>query len=389
MVREITLMEKTAKDLMRTFDGVATKEQSLNEVLSLMRTHNLHDIPIIEGGKVIGIVSYNKLIRKRKVPLTTSVKKIMHGSPTVTVDDSLPTIVNALLSADLMAVPVTRKDKFVGIVTRQDVISLIPDIRELKGLDVSNVMVRDPILVEEDDSLDVVRKKILEIEERSIPVVNEKGVLTGRADIMDIINLIEMKDSTKRVMAKDRTRAEPKVKFMMKGGMPSFAQAPDLRKVISLMKANDSAMVIFTKDGIPYGVVTDWDLLRHISEIAPKDTVHVEILGIHESNPSISEGIFGTVQKSLRKIERYCKPMSVRVHVGEHLKDGEVVRYTLGLKIMTDKGVFFTSAEGYELFSALDESLLHMGRQMERLNERFTKRTSTGTGKRSRKIQRG
>jgi CBS domain-containing protein len=99
------------KDVMKETDQVASSDQRISEILGQMKKQHIHELPVIEKGKVIGIIDLDKLIKSRRLPLTSEVKHIMVNNPAISTEDSLPTVARIMISSDLKGIPVVEKGK--------------------------------------------------------------------------------------------------------------------------------------------------------------------------------------------------------------------------------------------------------------------------------------
>jgi CBS domain-containing protein len=108
----VSLRELDVKDVMIRSKLTTSKNAPLSEVLGVMKQNRVHELPVLEKRKVVGLVSYDQLIRSRRVPISASVKSVMIPSPSVSEDEKLPDVADIMLTGDLKAVPVTHKGKF-------------------------------------------------------------------------------------------------------------------------------------------------------------------------------------------------------------------------------------------------------------------------------------
>jgi len=125
----------------------------INEALNLMRKERIRRMPVVEKGKLIGIVSDHDLLNASPSPATSlsiwemnyllskiTVKDVM-TKDVVTVNDTTPIEEAARIMADnkIGGLPVIRDGKVVGIITETDLFKLFIELmgaRE-KGIRVS------------------------------------------------------------------------------------------------------------------------------------------------------------------------------------------------------------------------------------------------------------
>ena len=88
------------------------------------------------------------------------------------------------------AVPARHK-RVVGVLTDRDiVVAVLAQEVDAHALKVGDVMTRDPLLIEEGQSIEAVLRHMREAGVRRVPVVDRSGTLTGVLSIDDVLELI-------------------------------------------------------------------------------------------------------------------------------------------------------------------------------------------------------
>jgi len=126
-----------AVDLMTDSVMTVTMDTSFSDIRSLMETHKIHHLPVLEDGHVMGIISDRDLLRVLSPFFGTagemqrdldSINKVAHQIMTrqpisVTPEDSVDVILAWLQSVDISCVLVVDKESSLkGIVTWRDLI---------------------------------------------------------------------------------------------------------------------------------------------------------------------------------------------------------------------------------------------------------------------------
>jgi len=119
-----------------------TPETSVQEALRIMRKNRIRRLPVMEGKKLVGIVTERDLLYASPSPATTlsvqemhywlsklRVKEIMK-SPVITVDENAPIEEAARLMADnkIGGLPVTKDGELVGIITESDLFKVFTEM---------------------------------------------------------------------------------------------------------------------------------------------------------------------------------------------------------------------------------------------------------------------
>jgi CBS domain-containing protein len=123
--REVEMLK--AKDIMTKEVVSARRDTPVEEVLELLLAHEIAGIPVVEEDMtLVGIVTEKDLLRlfygtkgaKGKTVEEFMTQPAVHFEE----DESLEDICKCLLEVTFRRVPVTRKGKVVGIVSRPDVL---------------------------------------------------------------------------------------------------------------------------------------------------------------------------------------------------------------------------------------------------------------------------
>jgi CBS domain-containing protein len=158
---------------------ICQRTERLSEVLGRMKKMDIHELPVVEGGKLLGMVSYDMFIKRKSLPLTTTVENLMVTPPKVDVNDSITRVAEVMLVNNFRAVPVTSAGEIAGIVAREDIVHSLRGFSQLDQIDVRDVMSPKPITIKEIDDVELGRSIMRDLDVRSIPVINKEGRLSG------------------------------------------------------------------------------------------------------------------------------------------------------------------------------------------------------------------
>lgn len=116
--------------------------QSLYDAERLFKKHKIRHIPVVEEGRIVGIVSYSDLLRISFADMidddegeVTSVVYDMYTIPqimakaplTVTSETTVKEVAEILSKQSFHSIPVLENEKLVGIVTTTDLIKYLLD----------------------------------------------------------------------------------------------------------------------------------------------------------------------------------------------------------------------------------------------------------------------
>ncbi|GAB4366361.1 MAG: acetoin utilization AcuB family protein [Deltaproteobacteria bacterium] len=121
---------------------------SLARAAQMMREHRFHHLPVVEGGKLVGILSdtdlRNAALAAGKTPapgeLPVSDRKVGEAMQTevwsLTPEDSVEDALLILRRKRFGCLPVVSGEKLVGILTKTDLIDAFVDVLEIDGVGV-------------------------------------------------------------------------------------------------------------------------------------------------------------------------------------------------------------------------------------------------------------
>lgn len=119
-----------------------TPDTSVQEALQIMRENKIRRLPVMEGKKLVGIVTERDLLYASPSPATTLSIQEMHYMlsklkvreimkyPVITIDENAPLEEAARIMADnkIGGLPVTRDGELVGIITESDLFKVFTEM---------------------------------------------------------------------------------------------------------------------------------------------------------------------------------------------------------------------------------------------------------------------
>lgn len=119
-----------------------TPDTSIQDALQIMRDKKIRRLPVMEGKKLVGIVTERDLLYASPSPATTLSIQEMHymlsrlkvreimKSPVITIDENAPIEEAARIMADnkIGGLPVTRDGELVGIITESDLFKVFTEM---------------------------------------------------------------------------------------------------------------------------------------------------------------------------------------------------------------------------------------------------------------------
>lgn len=354
-MKDTDINDLKAKDVMSKEPVVAAPEDSLSEVLGKMKKHGVHEVPVVERKKLVGIVSYNTLTKRRSLPMSTKVERIMVAPPRIGETDSVPEVAEMMMSTGSRGIPVTSKRKLLGFISRIDLIESVRGMKMLSEVDVSSVMSHSPQCVLETHTLHDARALMKDLDERSVPVCESSGHLIGVVGIRDLADYFarERESETRGEVVGEKEALEIEVGSLMR--TPPITVPPDARlsEAVDLMIEKDVSSILVVENREPVGIVTQVDIIELIASFGKAEEVFVQITGLEEE-PEIYDAMYERIQKTIDKTGEILSPKILNIHVAQHHSKGDTSKYTMRARLATDRGLFYARHFDWNIHKTLD-----------------------------------
>jgi len=344
------VQDARVEDYMTRDPVTATPDETLGDVLSRMRSHDIHELPVLENRRLVGLVTMWSLMRRKDAPPGTKVRTVMSTSPAVAPEEDIPTVAAKLISTGYRAVPVLRDHRLQGILSRTDITRAIAESEEFDRVRVGEVMTPNPITVGESDTAAQATKVIQSLGERSVPVVDAKGRLVGVIGLKDLAELFGR--SKRRPGSGERASEKGKLSVPVKSLMneaPVTAPAEaTVRAAAELMLRSNVSSVVVPDQGKPVGVLTKLDLLESVAAVREREEVLVQISGLEEQ-PEVYDSLYDVIQKGMRKIGAIVTPRTLTIHVQTYKAEGDRSKFSLRCRLATTHKMYYVNHHDWDL----------------------------------------
>lgn len=360
------------KDVMSPAAIVAKKGETLNDVLSKMKRGHLREVPVVDGDKPVGMVSYSSLLMRRSLPLSARVEQVMRPAPRLEEDMTLPVAVEELMSAGVRGAPVVRNSKMVGFVSRTDIIRILPEAEQLRDKRVAEFMSRSPLAVNEKESVRKAEGMMKGLMEKSLPVIDKDGRLVGAIGMHDVIEVLWTPRANKpdNELMGDRIPADISVGSIMSSPAISISPKDTVGKVASLMIEKGLATVFVKDQDRLVGVVSQADLMELVISLKKKEGVYVQITGLGEDDPDVYDVLYSQIEKFMKRIDKIQFPRVFTVHVQTYHHEGMRSKYSIHARLTTDKSLQYASHTDWDLFKTMDGLLDQLEKSVKREHEK-------------------
>lgn len=359
-MKAIAVDKMLVKDIMSPPTLTASKGDTVSEVISKMKKNNVREIPVVEGGKPLGLVSHRVLIARRNVPLTAKVEHVMIPAPRLEEDMKVLHAAEEMLSSGVRGAPVVRNHKMVGFVSRTDIVRMLPKVDELRSKKVSEIMSRNPHAVTKDDTVRKAQAMMTGLDEKALPVVDKDDRLIGAIGMTEVMEVIWSPKSSKppnEIIGNGRDPVDIKVGGVMNEA-PTFVLPGDtLEEAVSVMMDKKLSTLFVTSEGKLVGVVSHVDLIEQAIGLLPREGVYVQITGLDVGDPEVYDVLYELIGKSMKRIDRIAPPRVFSMHVSTYHHEGLKSKHSLGGRLTTSKSMYYVKSVDWDLYKATDALL--------------------------------
>ena len=372
----------TAAELMTARPVTLPHDAPISQALGVMRARGLHEVPVLRGRRLVGMVTFEGIARRVNHAMTTKVEHLLVLPPLVTAETTFPEIAEALLAAGLRGAPVVgRRGELLGVVSRTDLVRALVGIASLvrpKAPAVEELARSASWVVREDDLCANFVAQIRLLEEHPAPVVDRKGKLVGALGVRDLGAVLWRPSAPGR---KDPRRAtsgvDVKVGSIMHTPPVTVPLGTDVVTAAALMAREGVSSVFVVEDGRPVRVLGQSDILGFIvGRLRPAaqgkgrvEDVYVEVTGLRGStDPGLLADIDHLVARGLRRITRSVRPRLLSLHFAPHATH-RTSDLTVEARLHTDDGIFYASHTGWNLMAGVAGLLDELDSQTRRTRE--------------------
>lgn len=342
-------------DFMSTDLVTASPDDTIGDILGKMKKHDIHEIPLLERKKLVGLITMRELMRRRNLPPSTKASTVMQPASDLTPDATLPVAAEKLISTGSRALPVLKGKTLVGILSRSDLVRALVENRALEGVPAREFMTPKPQAIGEDDTVDHAVQLMVSLGERSVPVVNTHRHLKGVIGLKDVADLFARPKT--REQYGERAGRDEKVVIAVSSVMryPPFTIGPDAEahRAAELMTKNHISSVIVTEEDEPVGIITTQDVMQFLAGLREREQLFVEIGGLEDEPPDTYDEIYDIIQKEMRRIAEIVEPRTFTIHFQKYSPEGDRFKYSLRARFATAHRVYHAHHFDWDLRAAL------------------------------------
>ncbi len=358
-MKRIKVQDLRVSDYMSTDLVTAAPDDTIGDLLGKMKTKDIHEIPVLDRKRLVGIVTMRELMRRRNSPPSTKASTVLQVGPQAAPEATVPEAAEKMISAGFRAIPVVKGKALVGILSRSDLVRALVETRALEGVVARDFMTPNPQCVAEDDTVEHAVQIMRSLGERSVPVVDKNRHLKGVVGMKDVVDLFAR--PKQREQYGERAGREEKVMLEVKGVMryPPLTIGPDadVHRAAELMAKHHVSSIIVTEADEPIGIITTQDLMQFLASLREREQLFVEIGGLEDEPKDTYDEIYAVVQKEMRRIAQLVQPRTLAIHIQKYKPEGDRWKYSLRARFTTSHRIYYAHHFDWDLHVALADLL--------------------------------
>ncbi len=341
--------------IMSTEFPTVTTDSTIANALSVMKETKYQDLPVLENGAYVGVVSYSSILRKKSVSLDAKVKNLIRSIQTASLDMQITKIAEMFISNNCRQIPIVNGKKIVGVVLRNRIIDIVNDIKALKEIKVWEIMTNPVEAVKAHDLMDEALELMIREDIRTLPVIDDNDRVIGVVGMREIIDNNWKKDNKTIGDLEKSSRSQITVESIATTSAKTIEWDADVAEAVSIMVDNGfSTLPVIESSGL-VGVITEYDVLELISACRERDMVFVQISGLEDDEKEYTDAIYADIENMIAKVSKIYKPDSLNIHVSRYNEVGGNPKYSITARLYVNGTSIMMKEVGYDLTKTMSD----------------------------------
>ena len=328
-------------------DGISVEQVS--DALSVMRETKYQDIPVVDNGEFMGMVSYASILRKKSVTLDAKVKNFIRQLPSVTSDMQITKIAEMMVSNNCRQLPVVNGKKIIGIVRRTMLLDIVRDIKALKEIKVWEIMSNPVESVKANDLMDDALDIMIREDYRTIPVVNDTNNVIGIVGMREIIDNNWKKENKTIGDLEKSSRSQITVESIALTSVKTIAWDSDIAEAVDEMREYSISTIPVVEGKDLVGVLTEYDIIELLAACRERDMLFVQISGLEDDEKDAVDAIYADIESMVTKVSKIYKPESFNMHVSRYNDVGGNYKYSISARLFINGEAIMAKQVGWDL----------------------------------------
>ncbi len=333
-------------------------KDTVSKFIGLMEQHYVHEVPIVDGKKFLGVVHYKAIAEKRfSDPSKEKLESLAVKIHVLEEDSTLEEAADMIFQAGFKAVPVCSGGNISGIISVFDLLNAFSKRQEFRESSAESIMSASEVISIVSD-IGKARAFMREKNISRLPVVDAEGKLRGSVSIFDLFKALKPSERMGwySMAAEKETIMGVQVSTIMNNEPLTAGKQNKLNEIADMMVKYKNSGIIIIENDAPVGVVTTRDLLEFYLSTKQKKGVYVQITGLGNEDHLVAATADRMLRDSVQKISSFLHVQFLFMHAKKYEKGGRA-KYSIRCRLMTDKGIFISRAMGWDLRDAEGHAL--------------------------------
>lgn len=339
----------SVQSIMSTEFPTVSSDERVADVLAIMKQTKYQDVPVVDNGEYVGMVSYASILRKKSVTLDAKVKNFVKGLPTVSPDMQITKIAEIMVSTNCRQLPIVTGKKVTGIVERNKLIEIVRGIKALKEIKVWEIMSNPVESVKANDLMDDALDLMIREDYRTIPVVDERNGVIGIVGMREIIDNNWKKDNKTIGDLEKSSRSQITVESIALTSVLTVSWDDDLASAIDIMAEKKISTLPVIESTELVGIITEYDIIELLSACRERDMLFVQISGLDDDEKDATDAIYADIEEMVKKVSKIYKPESLTMHVSKYHEDGDNNKYSISARLFINGTAVMAKEVGWDL----------------------------------------
>lgn len=333
-------------------------KDTVSKFIGLMEQHHVHEVPIVDGKKFLGIVHYKTIASKRfSDPSREKLEPLITRIQALNEDSTLEEAADTIFQAGFRAVPVCSGGSISGIISVFDLLNAFSKRQEFKEASAEEIMSASEV-ISIDSDIGKARVLMREKNISRLPVVDAEGKLRGVVATFDLLKAVKPSErmSWYSMAAEKETIMGVQISAIMNDEPLTAEKQTKLSEIADMMVKYKNSGAVIVEDDAPIGVVTTRDMLEFYLSKREKKGAYVQITGLGKEDSIVAATTDRMVRDTVQKISSFVPIQFLFLHTKRHEKGGKT-KYSVRCRLMTDKGILISKAVGWDLRDAAGQAL--------------------------------
>ena len=345
----------SVEKIMSTEFPYISSDSTIANALSVMKDTKYQDLPVIDEGTFVGVVSYYSILRKKSVTLDAKVKNLIRNFQTATLDMQITKLAEMFISNNCREIPVLNGKKVIGVVRRNKIIDVVNEIKALKEIKVWEIMTNPVESVKVHDLMDDALEMMIQDNIRTLPVVDDNDRVIGVVGMKEIIENNWRKDNKTIGDLEKSSRSQITVESIATTSAKTIEWDSDVAEAVAIMVDNGfSTLPVLESKGL-VGVITEYDVLELISACRERDMLFVQISGLEDDEKDYTDAIYADIENMVTKVSKIYKPESLNIHVSRYNEVGGNPKYSITARLYINGTGVMMKEVGYDLTKTMSD----------------------------------